>query len=449
MTDDFQICKEDWKGNIPNMRKTVSTQKLLETEIYYGTTYFSGEPICFDRRNIMYPNGILFGQAGTGKQWAAIHEIQQVIQNTNDDIIILDVDGYYARDERISEAVTQVNPFDLFDEKSEYHINPLDIYIGNDTFCNREDIIPYDAALAMFEEIIGRPLAPYECAAVERACDAVFEPFTERLKAEGKCCDYANNPTLKDVADVLIALPKPSELRLIVALKETIQRETDNENKELSSRVTDCIDSTFCYSAVGGLIDEINKIYLYIDRYFSYKTNMPDDRVIQLAWWRNLPHRFAKAAYTACLHYAWNRLVQHRDTMSNAKEYKYLWIYLENADTAFRSVTKGLTNSLMNLYRRSRPYGGIVTLIAQDYTDILSSDEGRACIVNTEFIRFLSMNPTDRENIRRMYNLSDNMIESIHDVPCGHGLLYINSNWIPFELRKPRKQNYSIRKGTF
>lgn len=397
----------------------------METEIYYGMTSFSGEPIRFDRRNSCFPNGMLFGQAGTGKQWAAIHEIQQVIQNTNDDIIILDADGYYARDERISEAVTQVNPFD---EKSEYHINPLDVYIGNDT---GEHIIPYGEALAIFEEIIGRPITPYECVVVERACNAVFEPFVKRLKTEGKCCDYANNPTLKDVADVLRALPKPSELRLIAALKETIQRETDNENKELSSRINDCIESTFCYSAVGGLTDEINKIYLYIDRYFSYKTNMPDDRVIQVVW-RSVPHKITKAAYTACLHYAWNRLVKHSNNMRNAKERKHLWIYLENADVAFRSVTKGLVNSLMNLYRKSRPYGGIVTLIAQDYTDILSSNEGRACIDSTGFLRFLSMNPTDRENIGRMYNLSDDMIKNIHDVPCGHGLLYINSSWIPF-----------------
>lgn len=408
------------------MRKIVSTPKLLGTKIYYGTAYFSGEPICFDRRNgnIMYPNGMVFGQAGYGKTFMVKHEICQVINKTADHIIIIDEGGEYGG------LATGVNPFD---EESEYHINPLDVYIGNDT-C--EHNIPYSAALAMFEEMIGRPLAPYECAAVERACDAVFEPFTESLKTEGKCCDYTDNPTLKDVADVLvlIALPKPSELRLIVALKETIQRETDNENKGLSSRVTDCIESTFCYNAVGGLSDEIRKIHVYIDRYFSYKTNMPDDRVIQLAW-RHMPHKMTKAAYTACLHYAWNRLVQHRDTMSNARECKYLWIYLENADVAFHSVTKGLANSLMNLYRTSRPYGGIVTLIAMDYTNILNSDEGRACISNTEFLRFLNMSPDDRENIRKMYHLSDDMMESIHNVSCGHGLLSINSNWIPFELR--------------
>lgn len=411
------------------MRKTVSPQKLLGTKIYYGTDYFSGEPICFDRRNgnVMYPNGMVFGQAGFGKTFMVKHEICQVIGKTTDQIIIIDEGGEYGG------LATGVNPFN---EESEYHINPLDVYISSNDTC--ENNIPYGAALAMFEEMIGRPLAPFECVAVERACDAVFEPFTERLKAEGKCCDYAGNPTLKDVADVLLALPKPSELRLIVALKETIQRETDNDNKELSSRVNDCIEKTFCYSVFGGLTEEIRKICLCIDRYFSYKTNMPDDRVIQLAW-RRMPHKITKAAYTACLHYAWNRLVQHRDTMSNARECKYLWIYLENVDAAFRSGTKGLANSLMDLYRRSRPYGGIITLIAQDYTDILNSDEGRACISNTEFVRFLNMNPDDRENIRKMYHLSDDMMKSIHNVSCGHGLLSINSNWIPFELRKEEK----------
>lgn len=400
----------------------------METEFYYGTTYFSGEPICFDRRNIKNPNGMLFGQAGSGKTFMVKHEICQVIRKTTDPIIIIDEGGEYG------DLATGFNPFN---EDSKYHINPLDVYIGND-IC--ENNIPYGAALAMFEEMIGRPLDAYECAAVKRACDAVFEPFTERLKAEGKCCDYAGNPTLKDVADVLIALPKPSELRLIVALKETIQRETDNDNKELSSRVNDCIEKTFCYSVVGGLTEEIRKICLCIDRYFSYKTNMPDDRVIQLAWWKNLPHRFAKAAYTACLHYAWNRLVQHRDNMSNAKEYKHLWIYLENANVAFHSVTKGLANSLTELYRRSRPYGGIVTLIAMDYMDILNSDEGRACISNTEFLRFLHMSPDDRENIRKMYHLSDDVMEHIRNVPCRHGLLAINSKWIPFELLRRRKK---------
>lgn len=393
----------------------------METGIYYGTTYFSGEPICFDRRNAIYPNGMVFGQAGCGKTYAVKQEINQVIRKTTDPIIIIDEGGEYG------DLATEVNPFY---KVSKYHINPLDVYIGDDACKNS---IPYGAALAMFEEIIGRPLDTYECAAVERACNTVFEPFIKRLKTEGNRCDYADNPTLKDVADVLIALPKPSELRLMVALKETIKRESDNDNKELSSRVNDCIEKTFCYSAVGGITEEIYKVYLYIDRYFSYKTNMPDDRVIQLAWWY-VPYKMTKAAYAACLHYAWNRLVQHRDAMSSAKEYKHLWIYLENADAAFCSVTKGLTNSVMNLYRRSRPYGGVVTLIARDYTDILNSDEGRACIVNTEFIRFLRMNPTDRENIQKMYRLSDDMMEHICDVSYRHGLLSINSNWIPFQL---------------
>lgn len=404
------------------MRKTVSTQKLSGTEIYYGTACFSDEPICFDRRNIIHPNGMVFGQAGYGKKFIVKQEICQVISKTADQIIIIDAGGEY------SGLATDINPFD---EQSEYHINPLDVYISSDT-C--EDNIPYGAAFAIFEEMLGRPLTPYECAVVARACNAVFEPFTERLKTEEKHYDYASNPTLKDVADVLIALPKSSELQLIDAVRKTIQRETDNENKELSSRITNCIEKTFCYSTIGGLTGEIYKIYMYIDRYFSYKTNIPDDRVIQLVW-RYIPNKIAKAVYTACLHYAWNRLVQHRDNMRNAKEHKHLWIYLENADVAFHSVTEGLARSIMNLYRRSRPYGGIVTLIAQDYTDILNNDEGQSCICNAEFLIFLNMSPTDRENIRKMYHLSDDMMKHIRDVSCGHGLLAINSDWIPFELR--------------
>lgn len=359
----------------------------MKTEFYYGMSSFSSEPIHFDRRKNKLPNGMVFGQAGAGKTFMAKNEICQVIGKTADPIIIIDEGGEY------SNLATEVNPFD---EKSEYHINPLDVYIGNNTFCNREEIIPYYVTLAMFEEIIGRPLNAYESNVVERSCNAVFEPFTEHLKehlrTDGKHCDYASNPTLKDVAD---AAP---ELRLI---------------------------------------EKFNSVYMYIDRYFSYKTNMPDDRAIQLAWRKvPLPHKITKAAYTACLHYVWNRLVQHHDNMSNAKEYEHLWVYLENADVAFHSVTKGLTNSLMNLYCRSnRQYGGIVTLIAQDYTDILNSEQGRACINNTEFLRFLNINQNNRENIRKMYGLSDDMLESIYDVSYGYGLLCINSNWISFELR--------------
>lgn len=49
------------------------------------------------------------------------------------------------------------------------------------------------------------------------------------------------------------------------------------------------------------------------------------------------------------------------------------------------------------------------------------------------------MNPTDRENIQKMYHLSDDMMEYICDAPCEHGLLAINSKWIPFELLRRRK----------
>lgn len=151
----------------------------MVTKFYYGEKCSSCEPILFDRRNAKHPNGFVFGLPGAGKTYAVKHEICQVIRKTSDPIIIIDECGEY------SDLATGVNPFY---EASKYHINPLDVYIG-DNSC--ESSIPYGAALTIFEELIGRPLETYECAAAKRACNTVFEPFIKRLKAQGKRCDYA------------------------------------------------------------------------------------------------------------------------------------------------------------------------------------------------------------------------------------------------------------------
>lgn len=90
----------------------------------------------------------------------------------------------------------------------------------------------------------------------------------------------------------------------------------------------------------------------------------------------------------------------------------------------------------MHLVKRCRPYGGIVTLSAFSFCDVLKTETGQAVISNVGSFRFLSLAPNCRYKLKELFGFSDEMLGYVTDQSAGSGIFYNNRDPIPFRMLK-------------
>ncbi len=176
------------------------------------------------------------------------------------------------------------------------------------------------------------------------------------------------------------------------------------------------------------LSTELRREEALINKYFSFKTNMPHDRAVVLTW-KDTPHFLHAALYAGCVMYSWNRLLQNRE------EQKYTWFYLEDIDYLLYGKTESTLSLIFEMFKRSRPYGGICTLIVQSAEELKKTEIGNACFVSAGFIRCMSCKCQDRNTISKVFGLHDDILEYISSAPVGSGLFITQDHVIPFSLR--------------
>jgi len=88
----------------------------------YGKNKLSNNIICLNRKLLTNPHGFIFGQSGSGKSMGAKAEIWECFFRTNDDIIVIDLDGEFTKVVNLlggqvievsNSAKTKFNPFDI------------------------------------------------------------------------------------------------------------------------------------------------------------------------------------------------------------------------------------------------------------------------------------------------------------------------------------------------
>ena len=70
--------------------------------------------------------------------------------------------------------------------------------------------------------------------------------------------------------------------------------------------------------------------------------------------------------------------------------------------------------------------------------DILRSDLARTMLANSELIIILNQASTDRAELAKLLNISDQQLSFITNVEAGHGLLKVGNSLIPFVNKFPK-----------
>ena len=98
-------------------------------------------------------------------------------------------------------------------------------------------------------------------------------------------------------------------------------------------------------------------------------------------------------------------------------------------------------NFLFTLWKRVRKYGAYCSGLTQNVEDLLQSHTARTMLANSEFIIMLNQAPTDKYELAKLINISNEQMNYITDVNPGCGLIEVGSALVPFENKFPRNTN--------
>ena len=76
--------------------------------------------------------------------------------------------------------------------------------------------------------------------------------------------------------------------------------------------------------------------------------------------------------------------------------------------------------------------------ITQNIEDLLQSHTARTMLANSEFIIMLNQSATDRMELSKLLNISEQELSFITNVSSGQGLIKIGSSLIPFVNKFPK-----------
>lgn len=163
---------------------------------------------------------------------------------------------------------------------------------------------------------------------------------------------------------------------------------------------------------------------------FAKPTNVDTNSRIICYDIRDLGKQLLPVGMLVVLDSVFNRVIRNRKLGRNT------WIYIDEIYLLFQHEYSA--NFLFTLWKRVRKYGACATGLTQNVDDLLQSHTARTMLANSEFLVMLNQAATDRAELARLLNISDNQLSYITNVDFGHGLLKCGSAIVPFADNFPQ-----------
>ena len=346
---------------------------------YYGQNQISNNIITLDRqRDLETASGVILGSSGSGKSvFVKTSEvIPAILRYPNDRVIIVDPEDEYSDIGRAFGA--QI--IDIY-PGTKTHFNLMDIPDLDKLREEDKDYVRQKSSLIMglFENIL-QEVTDDDVSLIDRVTRLCYERITDRT------------PTLKDWHDIL--LEQPEEEAQSLALKSE--------------------------SYTKGSQD-----------IFAYETNVDLNNQVVIFNLKKLSGKLKPFALMVVQDYIWTHVVDHKDEFVTR-------VYFDEMQNQFS--TDDQAEFFANLYARIRKYGSIPTGITQNVETLLSRQEGRNLLYNSEFIVLLKQKKTTIPYLLQTINLTDALIRYIEKPKAiGTGLIIAGSTTVPFENPIPEK----------
>ena len=347
--------------------------------IYYGQNVISKNLIIADRKQLLNGNGFVLGVSGSGKSFTAKREITALALSTQDDILIIDPESEYRPlVEGLGGEVVEISA------TSSNHINAMEMEQGYGEGENPV-VLKSEFLLSLCEQSVGAgKLSAKEKSIIDRCTAQCYHDYV-RDGCQGQA------PTLQDFHAELLRQPEAEARDVALALElftegslNTFAKPT---NVDMSSRIA-------CYDI------------------------------------RKLGKQLLSMGMLVILDSFLNRITRNRRLGRNT------WIYIDEIYLLFQHEYSA--NFLFTLWKRVRKYGACCTGLTQNVDDLLQSHTARTMLANSEFLVMLNQASTDRLELARLLNISDNQLSYITNVDFGRGLIKCGSAIVPFMDNFPK-----------
>jgi hypothetical protein len=362
-----------------------TTQELLAPHgNWYGINSQSGNVIMADRTEEMNGNGFILGTTGSGKSNSAKMEITNVfLSRPDDDIIIIDPEHEYPPlIEAYGGTTIQIHA------GSANTVNPMDISLESgmadgDAIHEKADFI-----LQMLSALVGgkEGLNATQKSLIDRCAVHLYR---ERAAAAHDGLPMIQ-PTLLD-------------------LQEELEATDTREGRGLS-----------------GAIDLYTHGSLNL---FAHQTNVQVDN--RLVSWdiSSLGNELKTFGMMVVLDQIWRR------TAYNRKRGRRTWLYIDEFHLLFSNPFS--SEYFRSLYKRARKWGLVPTGITQNIDELLSNEDARLMLANSNFLYLLKQAATDADTLCDLLHFSAEQRRSFTAIPAGCGLIRCGSATVPVDGRIP------------
>ena len=367
---------------------------------YYGCNKLSNNIVTFGRNmynNLINPAGYILGAPGGGKSFSAKREMEDTFLRYEDaEIIVIDPEREYpAMTNMFKGQSIKVST------SSKNYINPFDFdfrLLEDDGSGDDED--SYDVIKEKSQLITSfiacmytnRPLTPQELSFIDR-CVRIT---------------YRNS-------QVLLTLD-PNDMPILEDLYNVMATETENVDPDMKR---DMLATLEMYVGEGSA------------NYFNHRTNMDIYNRFVSFDIKDLTGVLKTQAMLLVLDNIWNRL------SANRERHIPTWIYCDEIHVLF--ANEYCLKFFQGLYKRARKYGGVLTGITQNISDLLRNEECCTMLSNSEFLLLLKQAPADMQRIQEVMGLSDSELFYVTNVSAGEGLMVLGSgDKIPFYDKFPK-----------
>ena len=362
--------------------------------VYYGQNVISKNLIIADRRQLLNGNGFVLGVSGAGKSMVAKQEIVDLALEADDghggdgepyDIIVIDPESEYRPlIEGLGGQVIDISA------ASPNHINAMDMEQGYGDGENPV-VLKSEFLLSLCEQLVGDgKLSAKEKSIIDRCTAQCYRDYIRGGYQGGI-------PTLQDFHAELLRQPEAEARDVALAIELFTEGSLNTFAKPTN---VDTSSHILCYDI------------------------------------RELGRQLQPVGMLVVLDSIFNRIIRNRKLGRNT------WVYLDEIYLLFQHEYSA--NFLFTLWKRVRKYGACCTGLTQNVDDLLQSHTARTMLANSEFLVMLNQAGTDRVELARLLNISDEQLSYITNVDFGRGLIKCGSAIVPFVNHFPQNRLYKL-----
>ncbi len=343
--------------------------------IYYGENAISHNLIMVNKANLLNQSSFLLGVPGSGKSFSAKELIVFLALSTEDDILICDPEGEYS-------ALVKAMGGEVIgiSASSKDHINAMDMTEGYGDGANPV-IDKSEFILSLFEQLDKKGLGPKEKSIIDRCTALVYD-------------DYH----------------KTGVIPTLMSLREKLLEQPEKEASELALSL-----ELFTNGSLN---------------VFAHETNVDtNSRIISYDI-----YKLGKQLKTMGLLVITDAMINR--VSENYRKGKRTHIFIDEIHVLFENeYSATFFNSAWRQFRKRNAYP---TAITQNVEYLLSSVDASTMLSNSEFIVMLNQAASDRKELAKLLNISDEQMSYITNSDAGCGLIKYGSSLVPFINRFPK-----------